>query len=42
LSDLKRITEEEFLDIHAMGPKAAAIIKKEMKKEDIKFKVSKK
>lgn len=42
LSDLKRITEEEFFDIHAMGPKAAAIIKREMKKEGIKFKVYKK
>ena len=42
LSDLKRLTEEEFLDIHAMGPKAAALIKKEMKKEGIKFKISKK
>jgi uncharacterized protein YdhG (YjbR/CyaY superfamily) len=42
LIDLMRVTEKEFLDIHAMGPKSAAIIKKEMKKEGIKFKVSKK
>ena len=39
LSDLKRITEKDFLDIHAIGPKATAIIKKEMKKAGMSFKV---
>ncbi len=38
LSDVKRWRESDFLKIHAMGPKAAAIIKKEMRSKKIHFK----
>ena len=38
LSDVKRWRESDFLKIHAMGPKAAAIIKKEMQSKKIHFK----
>lgn len=37
LNDLKRITESEFLQIHAIGPKATAIIHAEMRKRGVKF-----
>lgn len=37
LGDLKRLTESEFLKIHAIGPKAAAAIRKEMRKKGINF-----
>lgn len=37
LNDLQRITEGEFLKIHAIGPKAAAIIAKKMKRAGINF-----
>ncbi len=37
LSDLPKISESEFLDIHGMGPKAATIIRAEMKKHRVKF-----
>lgn len=37
VKDLKKITEKEFLKIHGMGPNAAGIIRKEMKKIGIKF-----
>ena len=37
LRDLQRITLKEFLEIHAMGPKAAALIRKEMEKQGIEF-----
>ena len=38
LSDLKKWREADFLKIHAMGPKAAAIITKEMRSNKIHFK----
>ena len=38
LNDLKKISKTEFLNIHAMGPSASAIIYKEMKRKGIKFK----
>ena len=37
LGHLRRITEKEFLQIHAVGPKAAAIILAEMKRTKIRF-----
>ena len=40
LSDLKKWSEAEFKKIHAMGPKAAATIKKEMRLHKIQFKRS--
>ena len=38
LMDLRKISKEAFYEIHAMGPKAAAIITKEMKRKKIAFK----
>lgn len=38
IKDLHRWTEKEFLAIHAMGPNAAQIIKREMKRQSINFK----
>ena len=38
LSDLKKWTESDFMKIHAMGPKASAIIKREMRRKKISFK----
>ena len=38
ITDLRRWTEKDFLAIHAMGPSAAQIIRKEMKKKSIRFK----
>lgn len=38
LSDLKKWTREDFMKIHAMGPKAAQLIMKEMKRNQITFK----
>lgn len=38
LSDLKKITENDFLELHGMGPSAAKTIKKAMKKSNVKFK----
>ena len=38
LSDVKKWREADFLKIHAMGPKAAAIITKEMRSRKIDFK----
>ena len=38
IKDLRRWTEKEFLAIHAMGPSATRIIKREMKKQSITFK----
>lgn len=38
LSDVKKWREADFLKIHAMGPKAAAIITKEMRSKKIEFK----
>mgnify|MGYP003345604173 CR=1 FL=1 len=38
LSDLKKITEKEFNEIHAMGPVALKIIKSNMQKSGIGFK----
>lgn len=38
LSDIKKWREADFLKIHAMGPKAAAIITKEMQRQKITFK----
>ena len=38
LSDLKKITEKEFNEIHAMGPVASKIIKSNMQKSGIGFK----
>lgn len=37
ISQLSRISEAEFHDIHAIGPKASAIIKAEMKRRKIRF-----
>ena len=37
LADLKKITESDFLKIHAIGPSAKNIIKSEMKKKKISF-----
>lgn len=37
LIDLKKWTESDFMKIHAMGPKASAIIKKEMRRKKISF-----
>ena len=38
LKQLSRITEAQFDEIHAIGPKASATIKKEMKRNKIRFK----
>jgi uncharacterized protein YdhG (YjbR/CyaY superfamily) len=38
LSDLKKWKESDFLKIHAMGPKATSIIKREMRRKKITFK----
>ena len=38
LADLKRISNQEFMKIHAIGPKAAALIINDMKKHKFKFK----
>ena len=38
LSDLKKLTEKEFNEIHAMGPVASKIIKSKMQKSKIRFK----
>jgi len=37
LGDLQRITGSELLEIHGMGPKAADVIRKEMKRKRIHF-----
>ncbi len=37
LRDLKKWREPEFMEIHAMGPSAAALIKRAMRKEKISF-----
>lgn len=37
LSDLKKWRQSDFMKIHAMGPKAASIIKSEMRKKRISF-----
>lgn len=37
LGDLKRVTESELLEIHGMGPKAADVIRRTMKRERIRF-----
>jgi len=37
LADLKKITESDFLKIHAIGPSAKNIVKSEMKKKKISF-----
>ena len=37
LGDLKRVTEEEFKTVHAIGPSALKLIKGEMKTKRIKF-----
>ena len=36
-SDLKKISEIKFMELHGMGPKAASVIKKDMKKLKIAF-----
>jgi hypothetical protein len=41
LSDLKKISEKELKSLHGMGPNALAILKKEMKKKKISFKLVK-
>ena len=38
LSDLKKISEKDFLALHGMGPSAAKIIKVEMRKKKLTFK----
>ena len=40
LTDLKKVTKEDFMNIHAMGPAAAKLITHEMRKKGIKFKSS--
>ena len=40
LVDLKKVTKEEFLNIHAMGPVAARRIQQEMKRKNVTFKVT--
>ena len=37
LADLKKLSESDFLSIHAMGPSAAALIKKEMRRKKVSF-----
>lgn len=37
INDLRALTESEFLEIHGMGPKAAAVIRREMKRRKIIF-----
>ena len=39
LSDLKKISEKDLKSLHGMGPNALKIIKKEMKKKQISFKI---
>ena len=39
LSDLKKISEKELKSLHGMGPNALAILKKEMKKKNLSFKL---
>jgi uncharacterized protein YdhG (YjbR/CyaY superfamily) len=41
LSDLKRITDREFHDIHAIGPSASRVIIRAMKRNRISFKSGK-
>jgi hypothetical protein len=38
LNDLKKWAESDFMKIHAMGPKASAIVKREMRRKKISFK----
>ena len=40
LNDLKRLTEVEFLRIHGMGPAAAKLIVREMRKARVRFRPS--
>jgi uncharacterized protein YdhG (YjbR/CyaY superfamily) len=37
IGDLRTVMESEFLEIHGMGPKAAAVIRREMKRRKIIF-----
>ena len=37
IGDLRTLMESEFLEIHGMGPKAAAVIRREMKRRKIIF-----
>ena len=39
LSDLKKISEKDLKSLHGMGPNALKIIKKEMKKKQMSFKI---
>lgn len=39
LTDLKKISEKDLKSLHGMGPNALKILKKEMKKKKIKFKL---
>lgn len=36
-TDLKKISEVDFMELHGMGPKAAALIIKDMKRQKINF-----
>jgi len=36
-SELKKISEIKFMELHGLGPKAASVIKKDMKKLKIAF-----
>ena len=38
LSDLKRISEKDFLALHGMGPSATKVVKREMKLNKMTFK----
>lgn len=37
IGDLRKITKNQFLEIHAIGPRAAAIILAEMKRKKVEF-----
>ena len=38
ISDLKKISREDFLELHGMGPTTATIIEIEMKRKKVSFK----
>lgn len=37
LGDLRKISQEHLMELHGMGPQAASIVKREMKKQGISF-----
>lgn len=38
INDLKKVSEDQLAALHGMGPSSIPILKKEMKKQKIKFK----